>query len=407
MDTQDICIEDYNYDLPEERIAKHPANQRGQSRLLVYDKGHITDTVFSDLPELLPKDSLLFYNNTKVIQARLHFHKETGALIEIFCLEPHYPKDYERIFMQKGYCEWTCLIGNRKKWKSGTLSSHLQVNGQDIQLKALSRGQDDGGNEIVGLEWDNHTVSFSELLDVVGELPIPPYLNRGTEEADKRDYQTVYSKIDGSVAAPTAGLHFTEQILQAIDNKGIERNEITLHVSAGTFKPVKCEKIAQHDMHSEYIHVSKQSIEALLKHQGECTAVGTTSVRTIESLYYIGQYLSQHPQATEEELCVNQWTPYETSKETAIGPTEALQHILDYLNNNHMEALHTHTQIMIAPGYRYHYVKRIITNFHMPKSTLLLLVSAFIGEDWKRVYRYALDNGFQFLSYGDSSLLVP
>lgn len=403
-DTRHIHINDYDYPLPEARIAKHPVAERDHSKLLIYDKGSISDTTFHHITDFLPQGSLMVFNNTKVILARLHFHKETGALIEIFCLEPFSPKDYERIFLQKSGCEWLCLIGNRKKWKEGPLRLKLQWKDCDITLSAEHRGVS-GNSDIIRFSWDNPDLCFSEILSIAGELPIPPYLNRDAEDKDKKDYQTVYSKIEGSVAAPTAGLHFTESVLDAIDRKGIERNEITLHVGAGTFKPVKSEEIEGHEMHSEYIYVPLSSIEALLRHQGECICVGTTSVRTIESLYYIGANILANPALSEEELKVRQWQPYETTP--AISGIQALEAIRKYLLDNRLTALHTSTQIIIAPGYRYHYVRHIVTNFHMPKSTLLLLVSAFIGEDWRKVYQYALQHDFRFLSYGDSSLLTP
>ncbi len=402
--TKHIHISDYDYNLPEERIAKHPKAVRDHSKLLVYDKGKISHTLFSDVTSFLSEDSLIIFNNTKVIQARLHFRKETGALIEIFCLEPWQPKSYECIFSQKERCEWLCLIGNRKKWKEGILSRKLTADGKSLTLSAERVGVSDN-SDIIRFSWDDENVTFSEILSLVGELPIPPYLNRATEESDKRDYQTVYSKIDGSVAAPTAGLHFTEHVLAQIDARHIERNEITLHVGAGTFKPVKTESIEDHEMHSEYIFVPWQTIDALMRHNGECTCVGTTSVRTIESLYYIGLNIINHPDISEEGLKVEQWQPYAGT--ASVSEMDALKAIRDYMVRHQLQALHTSTQIIIAPGYRYHFVKRLITNFHMPKSTLLLLVSAFIGEDWRKVYQYALDNDFRFLSYGDSSILIP
>ena len=403
-ETKHIHISDYDYVLPEERIAKYPKAVRDQSKLLVYKKGDISQTQFSDIADYLPEGSLMVFNNTKVIQARMHFNKETGALIEIFCLEPYAPKDYERIFSQKGECEWVCLIGNRKKWKEGKLFRTFTCGDGVVTLSAERIG-DSGNSDVVRFSWDNDDATFSDILSFAGELPIPPYLNRETEESDNRADQTVYSKIDGSVAAPTAGLHFTESVLSGIDAKGIERNEITLHVGAGTFKPVKAEEIEGHEMHSEYIFVPLESIEALIRHHGECVCVGTTSVRTIESLYYIGLNIIANPDLCEEELKVSQWQPY--VGDSHVTEIEALQAIRSYMVRHGMKALHTSTQIIIAPGYRYHYVKRLVTNFHMPKSTLLLLVSAFIGEDWRRVYQYALDNGFRFLSYGDSSILIP
>lgn len=403
-----IRIADYNYPLPDARIAKYPKPQRDESKLLIYSKGTISEDVFRNIPEHLPEGSLMVFNNTKVIQARLHFHKATGALIEVFCLEPHTPHDYQVNFSTTRRVTWTCLIGNLKKWKDGRLERVIRVGEKPVTLTAERIGVSGTGHEVV-FDWGDDSITFSEVLEAIGELPIPPYLNRQTEESDLRTYQTVYSKVKGSVAAPTAGLHFTEQVLRAIDDKGIERNEITLHVGAGTFKPVKSDEIGGHDMHSEWIAVRRESIERLLAHGAECIAVGTTSVRTIESLYYIGVLLHRNPEATQDDLHVSQWMPYDyaASPELKLTAAEALQEVLDYLDRNHLPVLHTSTQIIIAPGYDYHIVRRIVTNFHQPQSTLLLLVSAFIGDDWRRVYDYALSHDFRFLSYGDSSLLQP
>ena len=347
----------------------------------------------------------MVFNNTRVIQARLHFRKETGALIEVFCLEPLTPNEYVQMFAQTEQCSWLCLVGNLKKWKEGVLSRDITVREHTLTLTA-TRGEAVGTGHRITFAWDDATVTFAEVLEAVGELPIPPYLNRKTEESDKQTYQTVYSKIKGSVAAPTAGLHFTERVLQAIDAKGIEREEVTLHVGAGTFKPVKSAEIGDHEMHSEYIVVERSTIEKLIAHHGEAIAVGTTSVRTLESLYYIGVLISRCPDASEEQLRVTQWMPYEEDN-NRLTTLEALQHILDYLDRHELPALHTNTQIMIAPGYTFHIVRRIVTNFHQPKSTLLLLVSAFVKGDWRKIYDYALAHDFRFLSYGDSSLLVP
>ena len=404
--TQHIRISDYDYDLPDERIAKYPKAERDSSKLLLYKNGEVREDVFHNLPEYLPKGALMVFNNTKVIQARLHFHKSTGALIEVFCLEPHAPADYQLSFAQTRRVTWTCLIGNLKKWKEGLLEREVSVGGKVLILTAERLGVCGTGYE-VRFDWGDDSVSFSEVLDAIGELPIPPYLNRDTEESDLRTYQTVYSKIKGSVAAPTAGLHFTERVLQALDAKGIERNEVTLHVGAGTFKPVKSEEIAGHTMHAEWIAVSRQSIERLLAHGGECIAVGTTSVRTLESLYYIGVLLHRNPDATDDELHVPQWLPYEYAAEKGekLTTVEALQEVLGYLKRHDLPVLHTATQIIIAPGYEYHIVRTMVTNFHQPKSTLLLLVSAFVGGDWRTIYDYALSHDFRFLSYGDSSLL--
>ena len=403
-ETKHIKISDYNYPLPDERIAKFPLKERDSSKLLVYSHGEIEERVFTSLPEYIEPGSLMIFNNTKVIQARLHFRKETGALIEIFCLEPIKPNDYVLNFQQTEHSAWLCMVGNLKKWKEGPLHKEMTVKGKPLTLTA-TRGECHGTSHRIDFSWDNSEVTFADILEVFGELPIPPYLNRETQESDKETYQTVYSKIKGSVAAPTAGLHFTERVLDTLRNKGVDLEEVTLHVGAGTFRPVKSEEIAGHDMHTEYISVNRQTIEKLLKHGGETTAVGTTSVRTIESLYYIGVILESRPEASQEELHVRQWMPYEN--ETNLTPVQALQNILDYMERNHLDALHTSTQIIIAPGYEYKIVKRIVTNFHQPQSTLLLLVSAFVKGDWRKIYDYALAHDFRFLSYGDSSLLIP
>ena len=417
-DTKHIQIKDYNYELPDERIAKFPLSQRDQSKLLVYRQGKVSDDIFTSLPHYLPEGALMIFNNTKVIQARLHFRKDTGALIEVFCLEPAIPHDYVLMFQQTARCSWLCMVGNLKKWKSGTLCREVEIKGQTITLKA-TRKENRGTSHLIEFDWDSNDITWAEILEAVGELPIPPYLNRETQESDKTTYQTVYSKIKGSVAAPTAGLHFTERVLADLDAHGIDREEVTLHVGAGTFKPVKSEEIAGHEMHTEYICVHRQSIEKLISHGGWCIAVGTTSVRTLESLYYIGVTLENNPEATEEELHVKQWMPYEYTEKTrpagsddngkpeALTTLQALQNILDYLDRNGLDALHTSTQIIIAPGYEYHIVRMMVTNFHQPQSTLLLLVSAFVNGNWRCIYDYALEHGFRFLSYGDSSLLIP
>lgn len=406
METQHIHISDYTYELPDERIAKFPIAQRDHSKLLVYRHGEVSEDVFYHLPDYLLTGALMVFNNTKVIQARIHFRKETGALIEVFLLEPAAPSDYELMFQTHGHCEWYCLVGNQKKWKEGSLRRSLEVNGVTLTLQATRLGEH-GTSQHIAFDWDNDNVSFAEILDAVGELPIPPYLNRETQESDKTTYQTVYSKIKGSVAAPTAGLHFTDQVLSELDAHGIDREELTLHVGAGTFKPVKSEEIGGHEMHSEYISVHKQTLEKLLRHHASAIAVGTTSVRTLESLYYMGVKLEQNPNLTEEQLHVNQWEPYQLSAEQEITPEKAIQNLLDYLIRNDLNTLHTSTQIIIAPGYQYKIVKMLVTNFHQPQSTLLLLVSAFVHGDWRKIYDYALAHEFRFLSYGDSSLLIP
>ena len=404
MKTENIHISDYNYLLPDDKIAKFPKEQRDQSKLLVYQSGKIKEDIFYNLPKYLPKNSLMIFNNTKVIQARLHFKKVSGALIEIFLLEPSMPTDYELMFQTKGYCEWLCLIGNLKKWKEGILVKEFLYNGETVRIEATKK-ESIGTSHKVALKWDNTSLSFAELIDLIGELPIPPYLNRETEESDKTTYQTVYSKINGSVAAPTAGLHFTNNVLQALDSYGIEREELTLHVGAGTFKPVKSEELSGHDMHTEYISVSKQTLEKLLSYDSSAIAVGTTSVRTLESLYYMGVKLHSNPDLSEQELHITQWEPYKVK--SSLTATEAIEEIIKYLDRNNVSTLHSSTQIMIAPGYNYKIVKLLITNFHQPQSTLLLLVSAFVKGNWKTIYDYALAHDFRFLSYGDSSLLIP
>lgn len=403
-ETKHIKISDYNYPLPDERIAKFPLPVRDQSKLLVYRHGEVSETRFTSLPDYLEAGELMIFNNTKVIQARLHFRKETGALIEIFCLEPIQPNDYVLNFQQTSHAAWLCMIGNLKKWKEGSLHKEMNVKGHTITLTA-TRGECRGTSHWVDFTWDNPEITFADILEVFGELPIPPYLNRETQESDKETYQTVYSKIKGSVAAPTAGLHFTERVLQALRDKGVDLEEVTLHVGAGTFKPVKSKEIEGHEMHTEYISVNRQTIEKLIAHGGKAIAVGTTSVRTLESLYYIGVTIASHPDAGQEELHVRQWQPYETHP--TMTTVESLQQILDYMKRHELEALHTSTQIIIAPGYTYHIVQKMVTNFHQPQSTLLLLVSAFVKGDWQTIYDYALAHDFRFLSYGDSSLLIP
>ena len=418
INPRNLEIKNYDYNLPEERIAKYPLEQRDQSKLLVW-KGEIEEHHFCDLPSQIPAGSMIVFNNTKVIQARLHFRKPTGGIVEVFCLEPESPKDYQQNFASETECTWTCLVGNSKKWKDGPLSLSVTMpDGQSVTLYCERAGSL-GPSQLIHFYWKQPeggtAVSFAQLLDAMGELPIPPYLNRETQESDKTTYQTVYSKVKGSVAAPTAGLHFTERVLQALDEAGIDREELTLHVGAGTFKPVKSEEIGGHDMHTEHIAVRRQTIEKLIAHGGEAIAVGTTSVRTLESLYYMGILAMQG----KEDLHVPQWMPYE-EKTTADGQqsteiaqrvgwstVNCLQALLAYMDQHHLDVLHSSTQIIIAPGYEYHIVRRMVTNFHQPQSTLLLLVSAFLKGDWRKVYDYALSHDFRFLSYGDSSLLIP
>ena len=421
-DPRHIHISDYNYPLPDERIAKFPMVRRDHSKLLVYRKGEVGEDLFYNLPNYLPEGALMVFNNTKVIQARMHFRKvnadgeHTGALIEVFLLEPADPSDYELMFQTTGHCTWYCLVGNLKKWKEGPLTRELRIKNLELRVTA-TRGEIHGTSHRIDFSWEpsvagdlqSPAISFAEIIDAMGELPIPPYLNRATQESDKTTYQTVYSKIKGSVAAPTAGLHFTPEVLQAIDAHGIDREELTLHVGAGTFKPVKSEEIEGHEMHTEFISVRRETIAKLIRHEGQAIAVGTTSVRTLESLYYMGLKVLRNPNLTEDRLHVSQWEPYEivNSEKRIVNSVEALQALLDWMDARHLEVLHSSTQIIIAPGYDYKIVKMLVTNFHQPQSTLLLLVSAFVKGDWRQIYDYALSHDFRFLSYGDSSLLIP
>lgn len=400
----DIRIEEYNYPLPDGQIAKHPLPERDSCKLLLYRGGEISEHVFSEIAGLLPERSTLVCNNTRVINARLRFRKPgSGAVIEIFCLEPLAPSDYALSFASSGECEWLCFVGNSKRWKSGALSMQLTVGDKSVTLSA-ERGGQSGNAFKIRFSWDNPDITFASLLDAIGEIPIPPYLNRGTEPSDTNDYQTVYSHIEGSVAAPTAGLHFTEKTLADIDRKGILRRELTLHVGAGTFQPVKSEVIGGHEMHTEFISVTRSLIDSLINAPGKIIAVGTTSVRTLESLYFIGAALLGNPGNPEAALHVQQWAPYGGGN---FPPSEeALGAIAAYMDGNGLEHLVGSTQIIIAPGYEFHIVDGMVTNFHQPQSTLLLLVSAFVDGNWREIYDYALSRGFRFLSYGDGSLLL-
>ena len=417
---EEILIEEYNYPLPDERIAKYPLAERDQSKLLVYREGEVSEDKFYRVGEYVPTGSLLIYNNTRVIQARLEFHKEAGdeairligdkargARIEIFCLEPLEPHDYQLSLGSTEGCTWKCMIGNAKKWKSGALSQPVILpSGKEVRLWA-EKGEQTGNTFSVRFSWEGASVSFAEILDAVGELPIPPYLNRKTEESDKTTYQTVYSRIKGSVAAPTAGLHFTDNVLNGLRDRGVKTAEVTLHVGAGTFQPVKVADANQHTMHTEIIAVPKATIQTIIENLGHIVAVGTTSMRTLESLYFLGeQFYTRHMTQDIGHLTysVSQFEPYE--KDHALSTREALQAIVDHLEQIGEEVLHAETQIMIKPGYTFHVVDQLITNFHQPKSTLLLLVSAFVGGDWHTIYDYALSHDFRFLSYGDSSILT-
>jgi S-adenosylmethionine:tRNA ribosyltransferase-isomerase len=399
-----IKTEDYAYLLTDKKIAKYPLPKRDLSKLLVYRNGEISENIFNRIIDYLPENSLIVFNNTRVIQARLLFKKETGAQIEIFCLEPVNPADYAINFQARNTCDWKCLIGNQKKWKDGILTKKIKIKKESIILTATLKKNDNQSN-IVCFCWDNPGYTFAEILETAGILPIPPYLHRNTELSDLQTYQTVYSKIKGSVAAPTAGLHFTPGLLRELDNKGFKKEEITLHVGAGTFRPIKSATIGEHEMHTELFSVTRHTIENLIKYQGNIITVGTTSARTLESLYYLGLLLSENKDIIPEALTIHQWMPYEAG-EQQISADDALNNLINYLDKNHLEILRATTQIIIVPGYKFKIVNGLITNFHQPESTLLLLISAFVNGEWRKIYDYALNHNFRFLSYGDSSLLL-
>ncbi len=397
---KNIRIADYDYPLPEERIAKFPMEQRDHSKLLCLKEGAISEHHFYDLPSLLPKDTLLVFNDTKVIHARLFFQKETGAVIEVFCLEPH-NMAVSQAFEQHEQCSWVCFIGNNKKWKSGPLTLDFSISNSQFSIQATRR-EAVGNAWIVDFNWTGE-LSFAEVIDAAGVIPLPPYLNRKAEESDSIRYQTVYAHHEGSVAAPTAGLHFSPEVFQSLKAKGIETEYITLHVGAGTFKPVSTDTIGEHEMHVEPVHITADNLRRIIAHQSKpLIAVGTTTVRTLESLYWFGVQLQANPQL--ECMHINQWDPY--ILDTSLSYTDAYANILRWMENQNTDYLDGETQLMIAPGYRYRIINGLVTNFHQPQSTLLLLVSALIGEQWKACYRYALDHEFRFLSYGDSCLFL-
>jgi len=399
---QSIAIADFDYPLPDDRIAKFPLERRDQSKLLVYRGGNIEESRFDHVPELLPPDTLLIFNNTKVIHARLFFRKPTGSTIEVFCLEP-FQMPVALSFEQRGHCTWNCFIGNNKKWKEGSLTRQLDIHGQSVTLTATRR-KAVGNAWIVDFDWDGG-LSFAELIDQAGVIPLPPYLHREAVSSDNERYQTVYALHQGSVAAPTAGLHFSPEVFEALRQKGIATDFITLHVGAGTFKPVSTPTIGEHEMHVEKIEISRSNIECILNHLGHTVIpVGTTTVRTIESVYWFGVKLSRN--AKLDAMHVMQWDPYELES-LSVSTEHAYQNVLQWMEEQGIEQLEGDTQLMIAPGYRYHVISGLITNFHQPKSTLLLLVSALVGDAWKECYRYALDHQFRFLSYGDSCLFLP
>lgn len=402
VEKRSINISDFDYPLPDERIAKFPLERRSDSKLLIYRNGEIGESRFCRLAEELPEGAMLVFNNTRVIRARLIMHKSTGARVEVFCLEPHSPADYERAFAVKGEAEWSCIVGNLKKWKEGEVQIAFEYEAKECLLRAeiAERGERE---HIVRFRWDVD-LTFGQLLEHLGRIPIPPYLNRESEAIDLTRYQTVYAKVEGSVAAPTAGLHFTPEVIEDMRERGFGFEEVTLHVGAGTFLPVKSEDAAQHPMHTEHFEVKLTTLEALAKHWGKIVAVGTTSVRTLESLPVLAWRIKQSEEPDTERV-IGQWESYDIPAD--FSGEEVLRILIGYMRERGLRSLKSATQIMITPlGFKFRIVSRIVTNFHQPKSTLLLLVSAYVGEDWRRIYRYALDNGFRFLSYGDSSLLI-
>lgn len=406
MHPKELSITDFTYELPDERIARYPLAERDQSKLLIYSNGQLSETIYAALAEHIPANSLLVFNNTKVVEARLLFEKPNGGRIEIFCLEPHEQYgDITTAMLQKGKVLWKCLIGGAKKWKEGALISQIEkYDSPEITLTARKMEQY-ADAYLIELSWDNADMSFAELLHVAGVIPLPPYLNRAAEESDQERYQTIYAKHDGSVAAPTAGLHFTDSLFARLTQKNIQQSFVTLHVGAGTFKPVKSATMQDHEMHAEFIDVSAAFIEQLIQQTaGPVIAVGTTSLRTLESLYWLGVKTKLDPHISTEALTITQWEPYELAQHNFSAP-EALTALLAWLQQHRSERLVTKTQIIIAPGYTFRIIKGLITNFHQPQSTLLLLVAAITGDNWKNIYQYALDHEFRFLSYGDGSLL--
>jgi S-adenosylmethionine:tRNA ribosyltransferase-isomerase len=402
IDVKHITIDDYDYPLPEERIAKYPLAERDASNLLVLKDNQIQKSQFRNLGDFLPKNALLVFNETKVIRARLQFHKTTGSRIEVFCLEPE--QDYQVAFAATSPVKWKCLVGNAKRWKEGKLSMTLNVKGQEATLFAERLAHNDQYSEIE-FSWLPETLPFASVIEAAGEIPLPPYLHRDAEPSDRDRYQTVFARYDGSVAAPTAGLHFTQPLITSLREQGFTFDEVTLHVGAGTFRPVATATIGEHAMHSETIVVRKSLIENLIQHIGKpIIPVGTTSTRTLESLYWIGVMLAEQGMELRP-LHIEQWIPYESHE--PLSTAKALQNIVDYLDLHRLTRLEASTSLMIAPSYKMRVITGLITNFHQPKSTLLLLVSALIGERWKECYRFALDNGFRFLSYGDSCLFLP
>jgi S-adenosylmethionine:tRNA ribosyltransferase-isomerase len=399
---QYIPISDYNYLLPDKKIAKYPLESRDSSKLLVFNKGEISDDVFTNLHQYIPSKSLLVFNDTRVIQARLKFFKPSGAEIEIFCLEPHFPTDYYQSFQQKECCSWKCLVGNLKKWKEGSVFLHFTLHGEEFVLEAIKEAEN-GEWQQIQFRWNAPSVSFADILEHAGNTPIPPYLHRSSEEIDRNRYQTIYSIEKGSVAAPTAGLHFTPAVFEKLEIKNINYCGITLHVGAGTFKPVKEENAALHPMHTEHFFIKKDVLLMLLENEGNITSVGTTSLRALESIFWMGVKLIEK---SENPFFIDQWDAYHLNSQ--YSTKQVLESLLEFCKSNNLSEIGASTRIMIVPGYTFRIINRLITNFHQPQSTLLLLVAAFVGEmNWNNIYSYALSNNFRFLSYGDSSILIP
>jgi len=402
---KDIQINDFTYELPKERIAEHPLPQRDQSKLLIWKEGNITEDIYRNIATHLPSDSLLVFNDTKVIPARVHFKKDTGGVIEIFCLEPYEEgNDYNLVMHKKENVQWKCMIGGASKWKEGALERSITINNERVSLKVeLVKKLSDA--YVARFSWHPSNYTFAEVIDVAGEVPLPPYIKRKPEEEDKERYQTIFAKEEGSVAAPTAGLHFTKDILESLQKRNIKTDFVTLHVGAGTFKPVKAEVMEQHEMHEEWIDVPVETIRDLIKNKS-IIAVGTTTTRTLESLYWMGVKVSLNPEMSFDELSIRQWEVYEALlSDNTISKTESLQTLIEWLKKNNKERLIIPTQILIAPGYKFRVVDILVTNFHQPQSTLLLLVAAAVGNSWRKIYDHALENNFRFLSYGDGCLI--
>lgn len=400
---KNILMDDYTYSLPENKIAKYPLENRDNSKLLVYKNKDISHDKFGNLAGYIPPGSLLVFNETKVIRARLEFRKETGARIEVFCLEPYSPADYMLAFQAKRQVIWRCIVGNLRKWKNRNLTRKIKADNSEFKLFAERTGEEDG-DQIIRFSWNKGEMTFAEILENVGNTPIPPYLNRDSEEIDNERYQTIYSKNRGSVAAPTAGFHFTKKVFNELNRKNIAMANITLHIGTGTFKPVKSQTAKGHKMHKERFFISKKQLKKLSENKF-IIPVGTTSLRTIESIYWLGNKIEKNTAINPGQLTIDQWEPYDPY--ASLSRNESIEVLIDYMDKNSREILEAVTGVMIIPGYKFRMTDALITNYHQPRSTLLLLIAAFVGNDWKKIYQYSLENNFRFLSYGDSSLLLP